>query len=158
MLHARFFVEKLCLLLVLALGLAVGAGCDAAGQSQTNTSMTSASLDTVITDGMFKGKEQISTSGTYDIGRSGQDLMLRLKEDFQTESGPDLYVALSPKASGKATGNNVMDEPAIRVDSLRALEGAQLYDLPDDLDLTVFNSVAIQCVQFSHLYGVAKLE
>lgn len=51
-----------------------------------------------------------------------------------------------------------MDGAALRVDSLRSLEGKQTYDLRDDLDLEPFGSVVIQCLKFSHLYGAAEVD
>lgn len=150
-------LPQTCLLIAVGLGLVAAAGCDTAGQTQADEMDSSASLDTVMVTGAFEGKEGISTSGTYEIGRSGEDLILAFKESFQTESGPDLYVVLSPKGTEEAAGDNVLDGSAKRIRALRALEGKQRYDLKDDLGLASFNSVAIQCVQFSHLYGVAEL-
>lgn len=111
----------------------------------------------VLAEGSFEGKEGISTSGTYQIERSGQNLRLVLGESFRTEPGPDLYLVLSSKSPDEATGENVMEGRALKVDSLRSLEGPRSYDLPDDLDLEAFSSVAIQCIKYSHLYGTAKL-
>lgn len=159
MFSIRSWLQKSSLLVVLGLGLVAVTGCDSAGQSQTQTEETesTASLDTVMATGTFDGKEGISTSGTYEIGQADEDLILVLTEDFQTETGPDLYVVLSPKEADDATGNNVLAGSAQRIHSLRALSGEQRYDLADDLDVDSFSSVAIQCVQFSHLYGAADL-
>lgn len=159
MFFSRPSLQPFCLLVVLGLGLVSVTSCDSVGQSQTQTDEmgSTASPDTVLATGTFEGKEEISTSGTYEIGRSDEDLVLTLSENFQTQSGPDLYVVLSPKAVDDATGDNVMEGAAQRIDSLHALSGEQHYDLADDLNLESFNSVAIQCVQYSHLYGAADL-
>lgn len=142
---------------LLALVLVLGCGI-VGSQDKAGTEKDGASLDTVLVRGSFQGKEGIKTSGSYRIGRSGPDLKLVLGEDFQTESGPDLHVVLSPKSPGDATGENVTSGAATKVAPLRSLKGQQAYDLQDDLDLKPFDSVAIQCIQFSHLYGVAKLD
>ncbi|MFB6231050.1 MAG: DM13 domain-containing protein [Salinibacter sp.] len=145
--------------LFLALTFALGCGVvGSQGEAETRTENEEARLDTVLAEGSFEGKEGIETSGTYQIGRSGSDLKLVLGEDFQTETGPDLYVVLSPKRPGEATGENVMDGSAVRVDTLSSLTGKQTYDLQDGRDLKPFDSVAIQCIQFSHLYGAAELD
>ena len=145
--------------LFIALTLALGCGlATSQGGAKTKTEKEEVRLDTVLAEGSFEGKERIETSGTYQIGRSGSDLKLVLGEDFQTESGPDLYVVLSPEGPGEATGENVMDGAAVRMDTLDALEGGQTYDLQDGRDLKPFDSVAIQCIQFSHLYGAAELD
>lgn len=122
------------------------------------TDKTEARLDTVLAEGSFEGKEGIETTGTYRIGRTGTDLRLVLQDGFQTEAGPDLYVVLSPQGPEEAAGQNVMNGAALRVDSLRSLSGPQTYDLRDDLQLRRFASVAIQCIEYSHLYGTAGLE
>lgn len=115
-------------------------------------------VDTVLAEGPFQGKEGIETAGSYQIERTGTDLKLVLGKDFQTESGPDLFVVLSPKTPGEAAGKNVMEGTALKVDSLRSLEGKQTYDLRDNLDLEPFGSVVIQCIKFSHLYGAAEVD
>lgn len=116
-----------------------------------------ARADTVLANGSFEGKEGIATSGSYRIERENGNLQLVLGSDFQTEDGPDLHVVLSPTPSDKATGENVMEETTVTVGALDALEGEQTYDLQDDLALDPLESVAIHCIQFSHLYGVANL-
>lgn len=150
------------ILLALALFFCVGAfGSLGEDLAKTETALTKAEgipLDTILAEGSFQGKEGIETAGSYRIGRAGTDLKLILQEDFRTETGPDLYVALSPKHPEEAVGENIMEGVALRVDSLRSLRGRQTYDLEDDLDLAPFASVAIQCIQFSHLYGIAELD
>ncbi|MFB6273584.1 MAG: DM13 domain-containing protein [Salinibacter sp.] len=142
---------------LLTLMLLLGCGL-LGGQENPGTAKDDVRLDTVLVKGTFVGKEGITTTGSYRIGRTGSDLKLVLGEDFRTEKGPDLYVVLSPKTRDEATGENVMEGAAVRVHALRSLKGQQVYDLADDLDLKPFNATAIQCIQFSHLYGAAPLE
>lgn len=139
--------------------LILSLGCGFTGsQGDTKPDERNAELDTILAEGSFDGKEGIKTSGAYRIGRVGDDLRLVLGDNFQTESGPDLFVVLSPQSSDEATGENVLDGAAVTVDSLRSLKGQQTYDLRDDLDLSPFGSVAIQCIQYAHLYGTAALD
>lgn len=152
-------VQKASILFALCLQFAAMTACDTVGQTQMQTDDTAsvAPLDTVWAEGTFEGKEGINTSGTYKIGQSDENLVLELSDDFETESGPDLFVVLSQKEAAEATGANVLEGSAHRVDSLRALTGKQQYDLADTLDLESFHSVAIQCIRYSHLYGIADL-
>lgn len=134
-------------------------GCGFVGsQKEAQVEDEDARLDTVLVEGTFDGKEGITTSGSYRIGRNGDDLTLVLEDDFQTEDGPDLYVVLSPISPEEATGENVMEGAALKIDSLRSLAGRQTYDLAEEQSLDTFESVAIHCIQFSHLYGVAELD
>ena len=73
-------------------------------------------------------------------------------EDFAVRNGPDLYVYLSPKSDGYATG-------AIELGRLKADTGNQNYVVPagaldDPADAA---SVVIWCKQFSHLFATASL-
>lgn len=144
-------VPLFALILVLGCGLAGSSG-EAVSEEEE------AQPDTILAKGSFDGKEGIETSGAYRIERADGDLKLVLAEDFQTESGPDLFVVLSPHSPEETTGENVLDGAAVTVDSLRSLGGRQTYDLRDDLNLEPFDSVAIQCIQYAHLYGAAALD
>jgi electron transfer DM13 len=73
-------------------------------------------------------------------------------EDFAVRNGPDLYVYLSPSATGYADG-------AIELGRLKADTGNQNYPVPpgalDDPGRAA--SVVIWCRQFSHLFATATL-
>lgn len=111
----------------------------------------------VVAEGTFSGKEKMATSGTYHIQKRSGALRLILEGDFQTESGPDLFVVLSSQDPETATGGTIMDEPAVTVDSLRSLSGKQTYHLDENLDLELYQAVAIHCIEYDHLYGTAAL-
>ena len=74
---------------------------------------------------------------------------LRL-EDFAVRNGPDLYVYLSPDASGYAEG-------AIELGQLKADRGNQNYEIPAGIDLANVDSVVIWCKQFAVLFATAAL-
>lgn len=73
-------------------------------------------------------------------------------EDFAVRNGPDLYVYLSPSATGYADG-------AIELGRLKADTGNQNYAVPAGTfdDPAVAASVVIWCKQFSHLFATAPL-
>lgn len=73
--------------------------------------------------------------------------VLRL-EDFKSTNGPDLYVYL-------ATDEKATDY--VSLGRLKANIGNQNYDIPDDTDLSKYDSVLIWCKQFSVLFGKAEL-
>lgn len=111
-----------------------------------------------MAEGSFVNKGGQQTSGSYRIERVGEDLRMVLSEDFRTDEGPDLHILLSPTEVAAAENETAMVEGAEVVAALQALTGAQTYDLQDSLDLEVLHSVAIHCIEFSHLYGAAALE
>jgi ketosteroid isomerase-like protein len=114
---------------------------------------------TVLFAGRFMDKGGQHTSGTYHIKRRGQALQLVLDHNFKTDEGPDLHVVLSPTTASGVEGDNAMsDETATVIGPLVALEGTQVFDVPEEIDLTSFQSVLIHCIQYSHLYGAAPLQ
>jgi electron transfer DM13 len=77
-------------------------------------------------------------------------------EDFRVTNGPDLYVYLSGHPSPR-TGTQLHEGAAFEVARLKGNIGSQNYELPADLDLSKFKSVAIYCKRFSVMFGSAQL-
>jgi hypothetical protein len=81
--------------------------------------------------------------------------VLRL-ENFNSANGPDLLVSLSghpmPRSSDQAHGQGYVELAA-----LKANQGNQNYDIPDDLNLSRFKSVVIYCRAFSVVFSTAEL-
>jgi hypothetical protein len=73
--------------------------------------------------------------------------ILRL-ENFGSTNGPDLYVYL-------ATDKNASD--FVDLGRLKANTGNQNYDIPQDTDLSRYDTVLIWCKAFSVLFGSAQL-
>ncbi len=113
----------------------------------------------VAWSGVFAGRENQATHGGFRIVADVDHWHLELTDDFQTDPGPDLHVVLSPVPPEQATGNNAMaDGNAVIVGKLQSLAGPQTYDVPPGVDPAEFQSVLIQCVKYSHLYGAAELK
>ena len=77
-------------------------------------------------------------------------------EDFRVTNGPDLYVFLSGHPSPR-TGAQLHEGASFEVARLKGNIGSQNYELPADLDLSKFKSVAIYCKRFSVMFGSAQL-
>jgi hypothetical protein len=71
-------------------------------------------------------------------------------EEFSVRNGPDLYVYLSPDASGYGDGS-------LELGTLKATDGAFNYDVPPGADVSQFKSAIVWCKQFSVLFAVAPL-
>jgi hypothetical protein len=71
-------------------------------------------------------------------------------EEFSVRNGPDLYVYLSPSATGFAEG-------ALNLGRLKATDGSFNYEVPAGTDLSRFKSVIIWCRRFSVLFATAPL-
>ncbi len=83
----------------------------------------------------------------YTIPLEDGSNVLRL-ENFQSTNGPDLFVYLS-------TDENASE--FINLGALKANNGNQNYEIPDDTDLDKYNKVLIWCKSFSVLFGSAEL-
>ena len=83
----------------------------------------------------------------YTIPLEGGSNVLRL-ENFQSTNGPDLFVYLS--TDDKAS-------EFINLGALKANNGNQNYEIPDDTDLDKYDKVLIWCKSFSVLFGSADL-
>jgi len=83
----------------------------------------------------------------YTIPLEDGSNVLRL-ENFQSTNGPDLFVYLS-------TDENASE--FINLGVLKANNGNQNYEIPDDTDLDKYNKVLIWCKSFSVLFGSAEL-
>jgi len=70
-------------------------------------------------------------------------------EDFSVRNGPDLFVYLSPSATGYADGG-------LNLGSLKATDGAFNYDVPPGTDIGQYESVVIWCQAFAVPFGTAS--
>jgi hypothetical protein len=94
----------------------------------------------------------------------GKALLVRLPdgrrfirfEDFRVTNGPDLYVYLSGHPSPRS-GAQLHEGGAFEVAVLKGNIGNQNYELPANLDLSKFKSVAVYCKRFSVMFGSAQL-
>lgn len=82
--------------------------------------------------------------------------VLRFEEGFQVTNGPDLYVYLSSHPAPRDS-SQLHEGGAFEVAVLKGNVGSQNYELPDDLDLSQFQSVVIYCKQFSVIFSTAEL-
>ncbi len=138
---------------------AATAGCGEIGAPPSKTDSSPNADTTVVTEGTFEGREGEDASGNYRILRIGDDnLRLILADNFSVSDGPDLYVVLSPKGFDDVSGTNVLDGDAKTLNELKAPSGSQEYDLADDLELSTFNTVAIQCIEYEHLFAAAEMD
>jgi len=95
-----------------------------------------------VGDGIHDAQGMVRT-----ISVSDGNNVLRL-ENFKATNGPDLYVYL-------ATDNNASE--FVNLGKLKANNGNQNYNIPENTDLEKYNKVLIWCKSFSVLFGNADL-
>lgn len=120
--------------------------------------------------------EQVESFGkwqTIDFGVTGQwkiiqeedGLYVVLDEQFTTKNGPDLHILLSPQPVSALTHSNTA-EGALDVGLLKSadnsalfqkMKGAQRLKIAEGTDLQKYQSIAIHCVKYSHVWAAGSL-
>ena len=88
-----------------------------------------------------------NAEGTAKVLSLDDAKILRL-EDFKATNGPDLHVYL-------ATDEKATDY--VDLGFLKANIGNQNYQIPEDIDLSKYDTALVWCKQFSVLFGHANL-
>lgn len=108
-------------------------------------------IDTTVSSvryvGNFENGPYGTTRGMAKIVLTAGKWQLRL-EGFSVSSGPDLKVYLSKER---------LPLNFMRLGSLKALSGDQVYDIPGNPDFMEYPFALIHCEQFNHLFGAAML-
>ena len=71
-------------------------------------------------------------------------------EEFATDNGPDLHVYLVNSSAGGVTD-------FVDLGALKGNIGEQNYEIPEGVDLDVYDTALIWCVRFSSPFGEATL-
>jgi hypothetical protein len=106
----------------------------------------------VVTEfaGEFRTIDKDTSGRAIVLGNGTGQRFLRF-EDFATGNGPDLRVYLVNSSTG-----DVSDYVDLGV--LKGNVGEQNYEIPEGVDLAVYDTVVIWCVRFSSGFGEALLE
>ena len=99
------------------------------------------------------------TSGRVKIIATADWRRLLRTADLDTTSGPDLRVWLSagPVIEGRKGWFVFAKYPYVELGKLKANQGNQNYEIPDETDLKKFTSVSIWCKRFRVSFGAAAL-
>ena len=98
--------------------------------------------------GTFRGKSGHATTGTASVFRVDGQWVVSLGSDFTFDGAPDPRVALGHNGYSKNASLGL----------LRSNSGAQVYAIPDNLDVADFNEIWIWCDQFAVPLGSATLK
>jgi hypothetical protein len=105
----------------------------------------------VVTEarGTFTSLDHPTSGEALVLGNGTGQRFLRF-EGFATDNGPDLEVYLVNSSTG-----DVSD--FVSLGELEGNVGEQNYEIPPEVDLTVYDQVMIWCVRFSSGFGEATL-
>jgi hypothetical protein len=109
----------------------------------------------VLTTGSFVTIDAIhGAQGSATIYEADGLRILRF-EDFRATNGPDLHVILSRADAPRS--HDELGEDYVDLGMLKGNVGNQNYEIPTDLDLSVYRSVVIYCVPFQVVFSTATL-
>jgi len=109
-----------------------------------------------LAEGTFIGRGRYSGEGRALILNDGSEQRFLRFEDFATDNGPDLnvYLVASTDANGES---GAFDDDFIDLGDLRGNIGDQNYEIPPDVDLSVYDTVVVWCVRFASPFTAADL-
>jgi len=107
-----------------------------------------------IVSGDFVGHAHPAVGQAVVLTDGSSQRFLRF-ENFETDNGPDLNVYLSNSSAD--AGNGTFDDDFIDLGDLKGNIGPQNYEIPEDVDLSVYDTVVIWCVRFGVSFGAADL-
>lgn len=117
------------------------------------TAAPDAPLPRLTHSGMFMGADDFHFGrGTVQIIETSPGRYTLRFEEFSVRNGPDLFVYLTPDASGESI------DGAINLGDLKATDGAFNYEIPEGTDVSRFASAIVWCRQFATLFAVAELQ
>ena len=99
-----------------------------------------------LASGSFSGESRYDITGQALVLNDGSEQRFLRFEDFESDNGPDLKVYLRA-----ANGDFV------NLGELKGNIGNQNYEIPVDVDLSVFDTVQIWCERFGVEFGNATL-
>ena len=110
---------------------------------------------TAIASGNFMAGEKPTEGKVSIISENGKRYVV-LDRAFKTsDQGPDLEVILYRSTTPPQTG--LKSENYVSLGKLRQFSGAQRYQIPDNVKLADYKSVAIWCHKFNATFGYATL-
>ncbi|NER82472.1 MAG: DM13 domain-containing protein [Leptolyngbya sp. SIO1D8] len=95
-----------------------------------------------------------ATQGTVQVVTENGQAYLVFDDSFDTGSGPDVQVLLSPASEVPIS---LARENYQIIGTLQSFSGAQRYLIPADINLDDYESVAIWCRRFDITFGYAPL-
>jgi hypothetical protein len=108
-----------------------------------------------LAEGTFIPRGRYSGEGTAVVLNDGSEQRFVRFENFSTDNGPDLRVYLS--ASDANADSATFDDDFIDLGVLKGNIGDQNYEIPPDVDLSVYDTVVVWCVRFSTPFTAADL-
>lgn len=108
-----------------------------------------------LAEGTFIPRGRYSGEGTALVLNDGSEQRFLRFEDFSTDNGPDLNVYLVN--ADASADSDLLDDDFVDLGNLKGNIGDQNYEIPPDVDLSVYDTVVVWCVRFSTPFTAADL-
>jgi Electron transfer DM13 len=161
------FLGSIALLLLLASCTPTPSTNNSTSNTAPPTSSTSTSATVNPTEPKSSGRSgsfvagEHSTEGRVSIIKENGKNYIELDQSFKTDKGPDLFVVLHRSKdiikAGKPPSYPIKEGDYISISALQNVSGNQRYEIPSNVTLSDYNSVAIWCKQFNVTFGAAAL-
>lgn len=123
-------------------------------QPQAETVAETPAAGSVQSSGAFIDAEH-PTKGTASIITENGKKYIQFDDKFKSDNGPDLFVILHKDDKLPITG--IKEADYVSIARLKSTSGAQKYEIPENVDVSTFESVAIWCRAFNATFGYAVL-
>jgi hypothetical protein len=98
----------------------------------------------------FRGDFVSAAHQTRGIASIDQEKATLTLTNFKTDSGPDLNIYMTSSL-------NAITSDFIDLGNIKGVKGNYTYDLPDQVDYTLYKFVIVWCVDFDVNFGYAEL-
>ncbi|KST67392.1 DM13 domain-containing protein [Mastigocoleus testarum] len=105
--------------------------------------------------GTFKSAEH-PTQGEVKVVTENGKKYLEFDGNFKTDSGPDLFVILHRNDTLPITG--IKEKDYVSIAPLKNTSGTQSYEIPANINISEFKSVAVWCREFNATFGYAPFK
>lgn len=150
-------MSRLSLKILLALAVSTTAAVGAIASTENPLFSSTPSSEILLAEksaiGQFVPVEH-PTQGQASIIEEDGKRYLELSSDFQTDAGPALEVILH---NADTVALKIEEGSYVSLGALTSFNGSQRYLIPEDVDLSQYQSVAIWCQQFNATFGYAPL-
>ncbi|MEA5598485.1 DM13 domain-containing protein [Rivularia sp. UHCC 0363] len=123
-------------------------------QPQAETVAQTPATGSVQASGAFIDAEH-PTKGTASIITENGKKYIEFDNQFKSDNGPDLFVILHKDDKLPITG--IKEADYVSIAALKSTNGVQKYEIPENVDVSNFKSVAIWCRKFNATFGYAVL-
>ncbi|MGB3641348.1 MAG: DM13 domain-containing protein [Rivularia sp. (in: cyanobacteria)] len=149
------YIAVLSIVALLSVGCANVESQQSETQPQAETVAETPAVGAVQSSGAFINAEH-PTKGTASIIIENGKKYIQFDNQFKSDNGPDLFVILHKDDKLPNTGIKQADYTTIA--ALKSTSGTQKYEIPENVDVSNFKSLAIWCRRFNATFGYAVLK